>query len=460
VFLGRNKNRWDELYDKERHERIEEHRVGGLAEVDARKFLEAAATYHRDHGDSITADNLQQHADAILVAACEQRKEDQPFSFHPYYLDLAYGILYDRGVHFQPADLGQTPAELQIRFLRYLQIGQPDVFQAFCCLALAGIIDKSLFNYLIEQGCIARSLHFEAITVEDYSYIEEISDMPGTFRLHRLMELALIKNQSAKPEDRAVARQHIDVILGYFKKEAAFSKLADCSPERHLRAYQKGMTIPFDRHDDGLFDFTSLKAFFFTLEEPFDFQAFVSIRIGWWSKLCELHPRHHAKKHPDVAQGLNNLAMLYYAQGQYARAEPLYQRSLGICEKALGPEHPNVATSLNNLAGLYSDQGRYAEAEPLLQRSLSIREKALGPEHPNVALNLNNLAGLYSTKAATPRPNPSTNDPWRSAKALGPEHPNMALCLENYALCLRAMDRSTEAAPMEARALAIRAKST
>jgi tetratricopeptide (TPR) repeat protein len=208
------------------------------------------------------------------------------------------------------------------------------------------------------------------------------------------------------------------------------------------------------------FDFTSLKAFFFTLEEPFDFQAFVSIRIGWWSKLCELHPRHHAKKHPDVAQGLNNLAMLYYAQGQYARAEPLYQRSLGICEKALGPEHPNVATSLNNLAGLYSDQGRYAEAEPLLQRSLSIREKALGPEHPNVALNINNLAGLYSTKAATPRPNPSTNDPWRSAKALGPEHPNMALCLENYALCLRAMDRSTEAAPMEARALAIRAKST
>ena len=28
--------------------------------------------------------------------------------------------------------------------------------------------------------------------------------------------------------------------------------------------------------------------------------------------------------HPDVAQSLNNLALLYGAQGQYAQAEPLY----------------------------------------------------------------------------------------------------------------------------------------
>ena len=34
-------------------------------------------------------------------------------------------------------------------------------------------------------------------------------------------------------------------------------------------------------------------------------------------------------------------------------AEPLHQRALAICEKALGPEHPDVAMSLNNLAALY-----------------------------------------------------------------------------------------------------------
>ncbi len=35
---------------------------------------------------------------------------------------------------------------------------------------------------------------------------------------------------------------------------------------------------------------------------------------------------------------------------------------------------------LDDLAGLY--RGKYAEAEPLYQRSLLIREKALGPDQP------------------------------------------------------------------------------
>ncbi len=78
----------------------------------------------------------------------------------------------------------------------------------------------------------------------------------------------------------------------------------------------------------------------------------------------------------------------------YSEAEPLYQRSVAILEKALGPEHPDVAASLNNLAGLYKVQGHYAEAEPLYKRSLAINEKALGPEHPDVAASLNNLAEL------------------------------------------------------------------
>ena len=39
-------------------------------------------------------------------------------------------------------------------------------------------------------------------------------------------------------------------------------------------------------------------------------------------------------------------------------AEPLYERSQAIQEKALGPEHPDVAQSLNNRAGLLESQVR------------------------------------------------------------------------------------------------------
>jgi tetratricopeptide (TPR) repeat protein len=189
--------------------------------------------------------------------------------------------------------------------------------------------------------------------------VDEIRDMPGTFRFHRLMERALIKNQSAKSEDRAVARQRIDVILAYFKEGAAFSKLSNCSSQ-HLSAYEKGMTIAFDRHNEGLIDFTSLDAFFSALEEPFDFKAYANLRCGWWSKMCELQRRHLGMEHPDVANSLDKLAVLYYNQGQYAQAEPLYQRALAIREEALGPEHPDVAISLNGLAGLYRTQAQLA----------------------------------------------------------------------------------------------------
>jgi tetratricopeptide (TPR) repeat protein len=458
IFLGRNTNRWDELYDSEWQTRISEHCVGGLGKEEARKFIESAATYHRNHEDPITGDNLRNYADAILAATREQRSQEEPSSFHSYYLDLAYGIVHDQGHHFQPADLGTTPADLEIRFLRYLQIGHREVFEAFRCLALAGSFDEELFQHLVERCCIPNGLHFAVITGEDYSYVAEIRDMPGTFRFHRLMERALIKNQSAKSEDRAVARQRIDVILAYFKEGAAFSKLSNCSSQ-HLSAYQKGMTIAFDRHDDGLIDFASLDAFFSALEEPFDHKAYANLRSGWWSKMCELQQRHLGVEHPAVANSLNNLAGLYESQGQYAQAEPLYQQALAIREEALGPEHPDVAISLNGLAGLYRTQGQYAQTEPLYQRALAIQETALGPEHPAVATSLNNVALLYCNVGQYAQAEPL----YRRAltiqeKALGPEHPAVATSLNNLAGLYHNQGQYAQAEPLYQQALAIREK--
>ena len=61
------------------------------------------------------------------------------------------------------------------------------------------------------------------------------------------------------------------------------------------------------------------------------------------------------------------------AMAEYARAEPLFKRSLAISEKALGPDHPYVATSLENLAKLYRSTNRDAEARPLEERAARIR---------------------------------------------------------------------------------------
>ncbi len=63
------------------------------------------------------------------------------------------------------------------------------------------------------------------------------------------------------------------------------------------------------------------------------------------------------------------------AQGRYAKAEPLYKRSLAIDEKALGPDHSAVATSLENYADFLRATGRSADAVYMEVRAKAIRAK-------------------------------------------------------------------------------------
>ena len=86
----------------------------------------------------------------------------------------------------------------------------------------------------------------------------------------------------------------------------------------------------------------------------------------------------------------------YHANRFYGRSLTITQKSqLAELEKALGPSHPTAAESLTALANLYRTQNDYAKAVPLYIRSLLILENTLGPDHPDVATSLENLAALY-----------------------------------------------------------------
>ncbi|NJN30455.1 MAG: tetratricopeptide repeat protein [Synechococcales cyanobacterium RM1_1_8] len=108
-------------------------------------------------------------------------------------------------------------------------------------------------------------------------------------------------------------------------------------------------------------------------------------------------------KTPAMAAALDRLAGLYFDQGRYSEAEPMYLKALEIRKAEPGDpselgganRHSSTASSLNNLAQLYQSQGRYGEAEPLLVEALEIRKSELGERHPDTAKSLNNLAGLY-----------------------------------------------------------------
>ena len=63
-----------------------------------------------------------------------------------------------------------------------------------------------------------------------------------------------------------------------------------------------------------------------------------------------------ARNIPEVAQSLNDLAVILAAQGRLEDAEPLLREALGMRRKLLGNEHPDTLDSLNGLARVFQRQ--------------------------------------------------------------------------------------------------------
>ena len=56
-----------------------------------------------------------------------------------------------------------------------------------------------------------------------------------------------------------------------------------------------------------------------------------------------------------MAGSLNNIASLYYAQGRYSEAVPLYKEAVEIVERVLGAEHPNTKIMRGNYEVLLAE---------------------------------------------------------------------------------------------------------
>lgn len=160
--------------------------------------------------------------------------------------------------------------------------------------------------------------------------------------------------------------------------------------------------------------------------------------------------------HSDVASSLHNQAWLYFDQGKYSVAEPLFLRSLSIREHILDPNDLEISTSLLNLGNCYVSLGRYNEAAPLIARSLRIREKVLGPEHPDlvdVFMAQGNLFyDLDQTADAEFLVSRSLNI---AEKKLGKDHPDIASILTSLAEIYKVNDRLDEAEAFILRSLKI-----
>ncbi len=96
----------------------------------------------------------------------------------------------------------------------------------------------------------------------------------------------------------------------------------------------------------------------------------------------------------EMAESLNNLAIIYTQSGQYGRALTFFKRALTLKQK-MDPQHANVAGTLSGMGNLELRQGHYKEALNYLLQAKTLTLKTNGPDHPDTAKILNDLGQAY-----------------------------------------------------------------
>lgn len=76
---------------------------------------------------------------------------------------------------------------------------------------------------------------------------------------------------------------------------------------------------------------------------------------------------------------LRTQAYGYFVQGQYKKAEPLYQSALALQEQYLGRSHPDLGRTCYYMGRLYDAQERLRQAEHFYRRALALTS----PEDPD-----------------------------------------------------------------------------
>ena len=95
---------------------------------------------------------------------------------------------------------------------------------------------------------------------------------------------------------------------------------------------------------------------------------------------------------PELAEALNDLAIIRTMQRRYPEAHEHYQRARALLAVSLGPHHPNLGFIANNEARAFDKQGDEVAARTWFAAARDLWEPFYGPDHPNTVVATQHLA--------------------------------------------------------------------
>lgn len=273
--------------------------------------------------------------------------------------------------------------------------------------------------------------------IQQFSLFEKDADK-NTINIHRLVQ-RIINNKINEDEKRSLCEQILEIL-------ANLIPLYDYSNQEIFERYFYQAQVALENAEK------------LSLES--EYSKILYNRLGHFQYLFgnyDLAEKFHlqnwrtsenfyGKNHQETAQALNQLALVYKAQGRYDEAIEKFEIALEIGEKTIGKEHPSYSTRLNNLANVYRSLGRYEKAIEILMEALAIDAKIIGKTHPNYAISLNNLANTYQLLGRYPEAIEKYKEALAiDAKTIGKEHPDYATHLNNLAMVFKSQGKYSEA---------------
>jgi len=213
--------------------------------------------------------------------------------------------------------------------------------------------------------------------------------------------------------------------LGY-----GFEEIADYS--NSLKHYNKALIIYKnvlgEKHSDTATTYNNIALVWFVQGNYYE-------ALKWYEKALDTYKEVLGERHPYTAIAYNNMALTYSELDNYSEALKLHEEALNIREEVLGENHPDTAQTYNNIGTIYNEQGNYSEALKLYQKALVIREETLGECHPETAQIYDNIGTVYREQGSYLQALELHRKTLNIRKnILGENHPDTAFTYKNIAL--------------------------
>ena len=135
----------------------------------------------------------------------------------------------------------------------------------------------------------------------------------------------------------------------------------------------------------------------FSISQGWNRLGMLLTRQGQFDKAQQLYDilLDQASNDIEEARVYHMLGCMKHNQGEYTESIKLYKKVIEIRQKTLPMDHIDLSSSYTNIGVVYSDWGNYTKALLYHEKALSIAQNTLPPNHPGLVVSYNNIAVIH-----------------------------------------------------------------